>query len=165
MSTVCWPSCTSAQSACSVKAIAGSPSSSARSQLFSIEPWGASHENSVCTCRSGGRAMAADKATEIRSALSRFGAHHERATAGVEQHAATEGLSKVDRDGARITDRVADAIAALVGDGLDGDRYSGVGLGGGGDVIGSARSRRLSADEPEDERAAVRAHPATGRAA
>jgi hypothetical protein len=109
--------------------------------------------------------MAADKATEIRSALSGFGADHERATAGIEQHAATERLSKSDRDGARITDRVADAIAALVGDGLDGDRDSGVGLGGGGDVIGSARSRRLSADEAEDERAAVRAHPATGRAA
>src|SRR5712691_3048656 len=55
MSTECWPSCTSAQSACSVKAIAGRPTSSARSQLRSMSPLGASQDHSVCTWRSGGR--------------------------------------------------------------------------------------------------------------
>src|SRR5579864_665612 len=54
MSTGCWPSCTSAQSACSVNAIAGRPISRARAQLRSISPRGASHDHSVCTCRSGG---------------------------------------------------------------------------------------------------------------
>src|SRR5260370_9256309 len=55
MSTECGPSCPSAQSACSVKAIAGSPISIAFSQLRSMSPLGASQDHSVCTWRSGGR--------------------------------------------------------------------------------------------------------------
>src|SRR5579864_8828719 len=58
MSTGCCPLCTKAQSACSVNAIAGRPSSIARSQLRSMCPRGASHDHSVCTWRSGGSGTA-----------------------------------------------------------------------------------------------------------
>src|SRR5260370_22757583 len=54
MSTGCWSLCTRAQSACSVNAMADRPSSSARAQLRSMSPWGASHGHAVCTWRSGG---------------------------------------------------------------------------------------------------------------
>src|SRR5690242_14373221 len=54
MSTGCWPWCTSAQSACSVNAMAGKPSSRARAQLRSMSPCGASQDHSVWTWRSGG---------------------------------------------------------------------------------------------------------------
>src|SRR6266550_6698314 len=56
MSTQYWSSWTLTKSAWSVKAMAGSPSSIARSQLRSIDPRRPSYDHSVWTWRSGGNA-------------------------------------------------------------------------------------------------------------